>query len=68
MPPTEFTMETEFTPRQLAEMRQLVREAQGCHMGGMDERGRELHNLGRRLDEYCARANLAVMPRMLRTG
>jgi len=49
---------TEFTPRQLEELRMLVGSARADHPAN-DDRGQELHNLRARLDSYCDRAKFA---------
>lgn len=54
----EYRLPTEFTPRQLAELRQLVFEERSRYPHN-DERGRELHNLGVRLDSYVRMADRA---------
>jgi len=60
----EYYLPTAFTPAQLEELRRLAYEAREKHLGN-DARGQSLHNLARRLDEYC---DLATPPARMCTG
>lgn len=57
-----FHLPTEFSPRQLAVIRELVAREQSRH-GAMDARGQELHNLNRKIQSYLDTAAAAALPR-----